>query len=43
MILKDRNHYKILSSDEVNYFFDKQTGLMCTWGKTHDDNPDYSP
>ena len=43
--MTDRNYkiaegetYKILSSAEANYFFNKKTGYMVSWGKTVDDD-----
>ena len=30
--------YKILSSAEANYFFNKKTGFMTSWGKTIDED-----
>jgi hypothetical protein len=34
---------KVLRSKEVNYYFNKQTGFMATWGKTKEADPDFSP
>ena len=34
---------KALRSKEVNYYFNKETGFMATWGKTKEDDPDFSP
>ena len=34
----DGENYKILSSAEANYFFNKKTGYMASWGKTPDED-----
>ncbi len=34
---------KILASDTFNYVFDKTNGFTATWGKTEEDDPEYSP
>lgn len=34
---------KILKHPDVNYFFNKKTGFMATWGKTKEENPNFSP
>lgn len=34
---------KWLVSPEVNYYFNKETGYMATWGKTQEEDPDFSP
>jgi hypothetical protein len=34
---------KRLVSPLFNYYFDKTTGFMATWGNTKEDNPNYSP
>jgi MoaA/NifB/PqqE/SkfB family radical SAM enzyme len=35
--------YKEFLSKNYNYVFNKKTGFHARWGKTKDDNPDYSP
>lgn len=36
--VEEGDTYKILCSEEANYFFNKKTGYMASWGKTiHDD------
>jgi len=39
----DRDLAKILQSDNYNYMFDKQSGFFARWGKTKEDDPDFSP
>lgn len=39
----ENDEVKLLRSDVVNYDFNKKTGFMATWGKTPEENPDYSP
>jgi hypothetical protein len=34
---------KKLQSETYNYHFDKKTGFFARWGKTKEDDPDYSP
>lgn len=34
---------KILRSAEYNYNFNKETGMFMRWGKTQEDDPEYSP
>ena len=41
--IAENERFKFLRSEEYNYNFDKQTGLFQRWGKTKDDDPDYSP
>lgn len=41
--IKQNKHLKMLRSPEVNYNFDKRTGLMATWGRTLEEDPSYSP
>lgn len=35
--------YKIVKSPDYNYVFNKITGEFQRWGKTYDDDPQYSP
>lgn len=42
-ILLDSPDTKSLRSKVVNWDFNKKTGVMATWGKTVDDDPEYSP
>jgi hypothetical protein len=37
------NKRKALRSPTYNYNFDKRTGYFARWGKTHDDDPQFSP
>jgi len=41
--IKSNKDKKILVSDHYNYFFDKKTGYFARWGKTMEDDPQYSP
>lgn len=41
-ILQNKN-IKILKSENCNYYFNKKTGFMATWGKTKEDDPTHSP
>jgi hypothetical protein len=41
--IKEKMDTKILRSPEVNYNFSKVTGVSQVWGKTYDEDPDYSP
>ncbi len=34
---------KIVSSENYNYIFDRETGFFARWGRTKDDDPIYSP
>ena len=34
---------KIVSSENYNYIFDRETGFFARWGKTRDDDPIMSP
>jgi len=34
---------KLFRSPELNFNFDKRNGYTETWGKTYEDNPDFSP
>lgn len=43
MKLIESDNAKILRSDSYNYNFNKNNGLFIRWGKTVDENPEYSP
>lgn len=43
MEILENEYRKILKSPEVNYFFRKDNGYMSTWGKTLEEDPQYSP
>ena len=43
MKILENKKYKKLKSKECNYIFNKQTGFMATWGRTPEEDPDYSP
>ena len=38
----DGKKLKALQSEDCNYVFNKVNGTMMTWGKTMDDDPEYS-
>jgi hypothetical protein len=39
----ENKEWKILESNIVNYKFNKTNGYMATWGKTLNEDPDFSP
>jgi MoaA/NifB/PqqE/SkfB family radical SAM enzyme len=41
-LIHDNKKRKVLRSPHVNYIFDKASGFMATWGKTKEQDPDYS-
>ena len=41
--IEDGKTYKILSSEKANYFFNKRTGYMASWGKTIKDDVEVFP
>ena len=43
MFLFENKNKKIVKSFAYNYVFDKKTGFFARWGKTEEDDPDYSP
>lgn len=43
MYLIDGKNRKILHSESINYFFNKDTGYMAVWGKTQEEDPEFSP
>lgn len=42
-VLLENKDKKILKSENYNFIFDKKTGFFARWGKTQDDDPQYSP
>jgi hypothetical protein len=42
MIKEDKN-FKIIKHPDFNLIFRKEDGLTYTWGKTQDEDPDFSP
>ena len=42
-VLLENNNKKILKSENYNFIFDKNTGFFARWGKTEDDDPQFSP
>ena len=43
MIIVEKENKKILSSTGYNYIYDKRTGFFMRWGKTLEDDPQFSP
>lgn len=43
MKIKENKDYKLLRSENYNFNFDKVSGYFERWGKTFEDDPDYSP
>lgn len=41
--IRESDEIKVLKSPVYNYFFNKKTGLFLRWGKTKDEDPEYSP
>ena len=41
-ILKQTKDFKIFKSDSYSYIFNKNNGTLIRWGKTKDDDPDWS-
>jgi len=41
--LNDNARHKTLRSPDYNFVFDKTTGFFARWGRTQDDDPDWSP
>jgi len=39
----DNDNVKICISPDYHFFFDKKTGYFMRWGKTKDDDPQWSP
>jgi len=43
MMIVDSLTKKALASKHYNYVFDKKTGFFARWGKTKEEDPDFSP
>jgi MoaA/NifB/PqqE/SkfB family radical SAM enzyme len=43
MNIYENDSVKVLRSPEMNYLFNKKTGFMALFGKTQDEDPDFSP
>lgn len=43
MEISKNGSIKILTSEDYNYAFNNETGMHYRWGKTFEDDPDYSP
>ena len=41
--IRENSEIKILSSEFCNYIFNKKTGFMATWGRSENEDPDWSP
>jgi len=42
-IIMDIEKFKILRSENYNYMFNKENGFFARWGKTKEEDPDFSP
>ena len=42
-MIRENTEFKIISHPDFNLFFRKSDGYTMTWGKTKDDDPDFSP
>lgn len=42
-MIENNGPFKFLMSEDVNYVFNRQTGFSAVWGKTKEDDPDFSP
>jgi hypothetical protein len=43
MLITENSTTKTLRSNEINYNFNKVSGMSCVWGTTLEDDPAYSP
>jgi MoaA/NifB/PqqE/SkfB family radical SAM enzyme len=43
MKIHENKNWKILNSPNYNFLFNKNTGFFARWGKTKDEDPEYSP
>ena len=43
MKIIDRNNGKALFSEDYNFIFKKNDGFFMRWGKTKEDDPQFSP
>ena len=41
--IEESDHMKIMTSPEISYIFNKDTGFSATWGVTKEDDPDWCP
>lgn len=41
--LMDNKKHKVVTSEDYNYIFDKETGFFARWGKTKEDDPEFAP
>jgi len=41
--IKETQNFKVLFSPEYNFAFDKRDGMFARWGKTFEDDPQWSP
>ena len=39
----DDKKYKICSSSDYNFIFNKENGFFARWGSTKEENPEYGP
>jgi hypothetical protein len=43
MKITENNEWKLVRSENYNYNFNKKSGLFMRWGKTKNDDPEFSP
>ena len=43
MEIVEKEHGKVLLSEDYNFIFNKKNGFFARWGKTLKDDPDFSP
>lgn len=41
--IEEVGDFRVCKSKNYNFLFNKKTGFFARWGKTRDDDPDYSP
>ena len=42
-VVQDGKHTKTCFSEDYSFIFDKDTGNFKRWGKTYDEDPEFSP
>jgi hypothetical protein len=42
-VMARKGNKTILHSKDYNFIFDRKTGFFARWGKTQEDDPEYSP
>ncbi|HEC39368.1 MAG TPA: radical SAM protein, partial [bacterium] len=41
--IRERKNLKFVKSPEYNYIFNSENGFFARWGKTKEDDPQFSP